>query len=468
MAELSLRSRLVLASGIAVLCSLLVVGAITFALVTRAQLQQVDDTLFRAHPPIEQIADSPDESDWRAIPAIAPGLFVTIIDAQGRALFTAAAIEAGREQDIVDVADIDLTSALQTVQATDGDDIRLRVDRIADGKTLVVGQSLHNVNDTREHLLVVLILASLAAIGAALSLSWWLVRAGLRPLSQVEASAATITDNALSEQRVPGADRATEVGRLATALNAMLDRLQEASEQRESTLDELRVSEARMRRFVADASHELRTPIAATAAYAELFEQGAKDHPDDLERAMKGIRHETGRMGELVDDLLLLARLDEHPTLTAQRVDFTEVVLTAVDAARTVEPDRPIRVRINDVVEVEGDPMRLRQVVDNLLANVRSHTPAASQCDVELAVQDGHALLTITDSGPGVNEQDLPRLFDRFYRVDDARSRTAGGSGLGLSIVQAIVEAHGGAIGAANSELGGLSIEVTLPLSDDE
>ena len=171
-----------------------------------------------------------------------------------------------------------------------------------------------------------------------------------------------------------------------------------------------------MRRFVADASHELRTPIAATAAYAELFEQGAKDHPDDLERAMKGIRHETGRMGELVDDLLLLARLDEHPTLTAQRVDFTEVVLTAVDAARTVEPDRPIRVRINDVVEVEGDPMRLRQVVDNLLANVRSHTPAASQCDVELAVQDGHALLTITDSGPGVNEQDLPRLFDRFYR----------------------------------------------------
>ncbi len=463
MADMSLRSRLVWASGIAVLCGLIVVDAITFALVTRSQLQQVDDTLLRAHPPIEQIAASPNETDWRAIPAIAPGLFVAIIDTDGDAVFTAAAIEAGREEDIVDVESIDLTSKLQTASATDGDEIRLRVDQLRDGKTLVVGQSLHNVNDTRERLLVVLVLGSLAAIGTALLLSWWLVRAGLRPLSRVEASAATITDNELSEQRVPGADRATEVGRLATALNAMLDRLHEASEQRESTLADLRVSEARMRRFVADASHELRTPIAATAAYAELFEHGARDHPDDLERAMTGIRRETGRMSELVNDLLLLARLDEHPTLNTEPVDLTEIVLTAADAARTVDPDRPIRVRINDVVEVVGDPMRLRQVVDNLLANIRAHTPAAAPCDVALAVDGATAVLTFTDSGPGVGATDLPRLFDRFYRVDDARSRTAGGSGLGLSIVEAIVSAHDGSISAANADPHGLTVEVRLP-----
>jgi len=463
MADMSLRSRLVWATGIAVLCSLIVVDAITFALVTRSELQQIDDTLLRAHPPIEQIAASPNPADWRAIPAIAPGLFVAIIDTDGQVVFTAAAIEAGREEDIVDVESIDLASTLQTAQATDGDEIRLRVDELDDGKTLVVGQSLHNVNDTRERLVVVLVLGSLAAIGAALLLAWWLVRAGLRPLSRVEASAATITDNELSEQRVPGADRATEVGRLAIALNAMLDRLHEASEQRESTLDDLRVSESRMRRFVADASHELRTPIAATAAYAELFEHGARDHPDDLERAMTGIRRETGRMSELVNDLLLLARLDEHPALGTEPVDLTEIVLTAVDAARTVDPDRPIRVRINDVVEVIGDPMRLRQVVDNLLANIRAHTPAASPCEVALTVDDGTAVLTFTDSGPGVGEADLNRLFDRFYRVDDARSRTAGGSGLGLSIVEAIVTAHHGSISAANADPHGLVVEVRLP-----
>jgi two-component system OmpR family sensor kinase len=174
---------------------------------------------------------------------------------------------------------------------------------------------------------------------------------------------------------------------------------------------------------------------------------------------MTDIRRKTGRTSELVDDLLLLARLDEHPTLGTEPVDLTEIVLTAVDAARTVDPDRPIRVRINDVVEVIGDPMRLRQVVDNLLA----HTPAASPCEVALTVDDGTAMLTFTDSGPGVGEAELTSLFDRFYRVDEARSRTAGGSGLGLSIVEAIVTAHHGSISAANADPHGLTVEIRLP-----
>ena len=218
-----------------------------------------------------------------------------------------------------------------------------------------------------------------------------------------------------------------------------------------------------MRRFVADASHELRTPIAATAAYAELFEQGARDHPEDLDRAMSGIRRETGRMAGLVDDLLLLARLDERRPLAEEPVDLTEVVFAAIDAARTVDSDRPIRVRIGEVVTVRGDAGRLRQVVDNLLANVRAHTPPGTSCEVELATDADDAVLTVTDAGPGVTPNDLDHLFDRFYRVDDARARTTGGSGLGLAIVSAIVRAHHGTIFARNIEPLGLALAVRIP-----
>ena len=461
---MSLRVRLLIATGVAVLCGLIVVDVITFSVVTRSLVQQVDDTLQRAHAPIEQVARSSDTDDRQAIPAIAPGLFVSIVDRDGTELFTTPAIEPGREQDLVDISTIDLTKRNQTTSAIDGDAIRLRVDQLGDGTTLVVGQSLHRVDEIREQLVAVLLFGSIAAIGAAIALAWWLVGAGLRPLRSVEASAAAITESDLGDLRVPGADQSTEVGNLAAALNAMLDRLQLSSEEREQTLSELRASESRMRRFVADASHELRTPIAATAAYAELFEQGARDHPEDLDRAMSGIRRETGRMAGLVDDLLLLARLDERRPLAEEPVDLTDVVFAAVDAAKTVDPARPIRVKINEVVTVQGDAGRLRQVVDNLLANVRAHTPDGTAVDVELSTDAGAVELTVTDAGPGVAPADLDHLFDRFYRVDDARARSTGGSGLGLAIVDAIVRAHHGSITAHNAEPHGLALVVRLPL----
>jgi two-component system, OmpR family, sensor kinase len=460
---MSLRMRLLIATGVAVLCGLIVVDLITFSLVTRSLVQQVDDTLQRAHAPIEQVAEARDPGTWNAIPAIAPGLFVAIVDADGSELFTAPALEPGREQDVVDTSSIDLSDSYQTARAIDGDSIRLRVDPLGDGKTLIVGQSLRQVDETRQQLLAVLLIGSLAAIGAAVVVAWFLVRAGLRPLRRVEASAAAITDSDL-DLRVPGGDQPTEVGNLAAALNAMLDRLQQSSDEREQTLSELRASESRMRRFVADASHELRTPIAATAAYAELFEHGARDRPEDLERAMSGIRRETGRMADLVDDLLLLARLDEHRPLTEEPVDLTEIVFAAIDAAKTVEPSRPIRVRIGEVVNVRGDAGRLRQVVDNLLGNVRAHTPPDTGCEVELTTDGTHAVLTVTDSGPGVDPDVLGHLFDRFYRIDDARTRSTGGSGLGLAIVEAIVQAHHGSIMARNVDPHGLALTVRIPL----
>ncbi len=461
---MSLRVRLLIATGVAVLCGLIVVDVITFAVVTRSLVQQVDDTLQRAHAPIEQVARSRDIDDRQAIPAIAPGLFVSIVEPDGTESFTAPAIEPGREQDVVDITELELSDRNQTASAIDGDAIRLRIDPLDDGTTLIVGQSLHQVDETRRQLVAVLLLGSLAAIAAAIAAAWWLVGAGLRPLRRVEASAAAISDSDLGGLRVPGADQPTEVGNLAAALNAMLDRLQVAAEEREQTLTELRASESRMRRFVADASHELRTPIAATAAYAELFEQGARDHPEDLDRAMSGIRRETARMAGLVDDLLLLARLDERRPLAEEPVDLTEVVFAAIDAARTVDPDRPIRVRIGEVVAVRGDAGRLRQVVDNLLANVRAHTPHGTGCEVELATDADDAVLTVTDAGPGVTPDDLDHLFDRFYRVDDARARTTGGSGLGLAIVNAIVRAHHGTIIARNIEPHGLALTVRIPI----
>ncbi len=460
---MSLRVRLLAATAVAMLGGLVVLDVVTYVIVSRSQIQQVDDLLQRAHLPVEQLASSRPGNDRQRIPNVAPGLFVAIVDEEGNAEYMSAAAEPGGETDSVDVVTIDLQQRLQTITATDGDDMRIRVDRMQNGSTLIIGQSLHEVNETQRKLLGVLISASAIAIAIASSMAWWLLRAGLTPLRRVETSAAAITDSALADQRVAGAQPGTEVGRLAMTLNEMLDRLQRASEDRQDSIDELRESEARMRRFVADASHELRTPIAATSAYAELFEQGARDRPDDLARAMAGIRSETGRMSELVDDLLLLARLDEQRELDSERVDLTELVLASIDAARTLEPDRIVRPHIGGVVTANGDPARLRQVVDNLLANVRSHTPSSSSCDVTLTEHDGEVLLEVADTGPGVADDQLAQLFDRFYRADDARTRSTGGSGLGLSIVHAIVNAHGGSMSARTNQPHGLVITVRLP-----
>ncbi len=462
---MSLRARLLIATTAAVVLGLVVVGAVTYSLFVRSQIQQVDGALERAHMPTEQLAETGDPTSWSVIPEVAPGLFVAILDRSGAQLFVSPARTPGEDPVTVDPEVVDLRRQQQTVLASDGEEMRLRVDPISGDRTVVVGEPLHELNETRGRLLAVLASASGVAIGLVVVAAWWLVGAGLRPLRSVEASAAAITDDDLGDRRVPGADENTEVGSLARALNAMLDRLDDAREEREDTLYELVASEARMRQFVADASHELRTPIAATAAYAELFEAGARERPADLARAMSGIRTETARMGELVDDLLLLARLDEHRPLEVESVDLTELVLAAVDAARVLEPEREFRVTIDSVIRVEGDRTRLRQVVDNLLGNVRAHTPAGAGCAVSLKAQPAEAALTICDTGPGVDPGQLDRLRDRFFRVDSARTRSSGGSGLGLAIAGAIVEAHGGDLTPSLNQPHGLCVTVRIPTS---
>ncbi|HJQ75282.1 MAG TPA: HAMP domain-containing sensor histidine kinase [Gaiellaceae bacterium] len=317
------------------------------------------------------------------------------------------------------------------------------------GYVLLIAQPLRNVNSTLHRLLLIELLVTAVVLAALAALALWIIRVGLRPLRAIEATAGAITAGDLS-RRVEHPDPQTEVGRVGTALNEMLDRIE--------------ASDRRLRRFIADASHELRTPLAAVRAYAELFGRGAAARPEDLERSMSGITREAERMSLLVDDLLLLARLDEGRPLERKPVDLGAVVQESVDAARVVEPGRPIELSVEPAT-VTGDAARLHQVLDNLLANARAHTPAGTPVAVELRSVDGRAQLTVADHGPGLTEEQAARVFERFYRADSSRTRASGGAGLGLSIVSAVVEAHGGTVETRPTPGGGATFAIALPLA---
>jgi two-component system OmpR family sensor kinase len=347
--------------------------------------------------------------------------------------------------------------------AAGGPEFRVLAVREPGGYTLVLGLPLSNTESTLNRLLLIELVVTAAALVAAMLLGLWLVRVGLRPLADVEDTAERIAEGELY-QRVPGENDRTEVGRLARTVNVMLGRIEQAFADRDATEAALRRSEERLRRFVADASHELRTPLAAVTAYAELFERGARDHPEDLGRVMAGIRSQASRMGRLVEDLFLLARLDEGLPLQRERVDLGDLAADAVQTATTVGPAWPVRLEEAGTVAVVGDEARLRQVLDNLLANVRSHTPEGTEVTVAVRPADGGgAVVEVADRGPGLGEGQAERVFERFYRVDSSRSRASGGTGLGLSIVAAIVAAHGGRVQAADRPGGGTVVTVRLP-----
>jgi len=320
----------------------------------------------------------------------------------------------------------------------------------------VIAASLHDVDGTLHRLFLIELLVTALVIAALAGLALWVVRVGLRPLAAIGDTAAAIAAGDLS-RRVERAESRTEVGRLGLALNAMLTQIESAFRAREA-------SERKLRRFVADASHELRTPLAAVRAYAELFTRGADSRPADLARAMSGIGRESERMSLLVDDLLLLARLDEGRPLERERLDLAEVVGESVETARAVEPDRPIELGAVPT-EVVGDRERLRQIVDNLLANVRSHTPAGAPVRVWVGAEDGDAVVGVADSGPGLSADEASHVFERFYRTDESRTRASGGVGLGLSIVAAVAEAHGGSASAESTPGEGATFLIRLPLS---
>jgi two-component system OmpR family sensor kinase len=347
---------------------------------------------------------------------------------------------------------------LTTVGAVGGEtEFRLIAESLGREGTVVVALPLTEVRATQRRLLLIGGIVSalvLVAVGVA---AYWLTRRELRPLERIAEKSRTIAAGDLS-QRVEPADPRTEVGQLGVALNRMLAEIERA-------FDERLAAEDRLRRFVADASHELRTPVTSIRGYAELFRRGAGDRPGDLANVMRRIEQEGKRMGELVEELLLLARLDQGLPLEREPVDLAAVVDAAVDAARAADPARPINFSAERALLVLGAESRLRQVVDNLLTNARVHTPPGTPIHVRLAAEHGEVVLEVTDTGPGVSAEEADRIFERFYRTDRSRTRSQGGVGLGLAIVRSVVEAHGGAVAYRARPGGGSVFRVVLPLA---
>jgi two-component system OmpR family sensor kinase len=339
-----------------------------------------------------------------------------------------------------------------------GTRFRVLAQPVGDGSTVVVAVPLRDVDQTLRRLLrVETVVAALILLALAAS-AWWVVRLGLAPLRRMEDTADAIAAGDLS-QRVDEGDPRTEVGRLARAFNTMLSRIEEAFRAREA-------SERRMREFLSDASHELRTPLTSIRGYAELFRRGAASRPDDLAKSMRRIEDEAARMGVLVDDLLLLARLEEGRKPERRDVELSALAVDGVDDLRAADPGRPVHLRTEPGLVVAGDERQLRQVIGNLLSNARSHTPPGTPVDVSVAAHDGSVLLEVADRGPGLPPGVGDRVFERFFRADDSgRSRDHGGSGLGLAIVAGVVAAHGGEVHATNREGGGARFVVRLPLA---
>ena len=344
---------------------------------------------------------------------------------------------------------------VQTISSVGGTtQLRVRAIRVpTPAGALVATTSLGAVNSTVRRLELILIIASAVAgllVAAGVS---WVMRRGLRPIETMAAQADRITAGDLTD-RVSPQDPATEVGRLGAALNGMLTRIEAAISEREA-------SQELTRRFFADASHELRTPLASLRANAELYQQGALARRPQVDEAMRRIALEAQRMSRLVDDLLRLARLDQHPDQQHDLVDLTALVRGCAERAQIADPQRTWRAQIAAGLVATGDEELLRRAVDNLLANVCAHTPAGTVATITAAARAGSVTVEVSDDGPGVPADRLPHIFDRFFRA--AAPPPCPGSGLGLAIVTAIAAAHQGTAEAALNHPHGLRVTLTLP-----
>jgi two-component system OmpR family sensor kinase len=463
--RLSLRARLLLGVVALAAVGLVAANVATYSTLSSYLLDRTDSTLDQTAQTLRR------PGPGGGIRSAPPGTFVqvrsldgdTVVATFSGATLPGASVPAPNLPDAVRPPALNRTTEavryFTVGGAHGGPEYRVRAS-IAQGDEamLLVASSLRDVNSTLNRLLAIELVVTALVLAAIAGLGLWLVRLGLRPLDAIGQTASAIAAGDLS-RRVERAEERTEVGRLGLALNSMLARI-------ESSFRAQEASERKLRRFVADASHELRTPLSAVRAYAELYDRGAAERPDDLERSMKGISRESERMSVLVEDLLLLARLDDGRPLERERVELDEVVGEAVETAQAVDPDRAIELHAEPAT-VLGDRVRLRQIVDNLLANVRAHTPPGTPASVSVTRRNGSAEISVTDAGPGLDEEHLEHLFERFYRADPSRARASGGVGLGLAIVAAVAEAHGGTASASSRPGEGTTIAIALPLARD-
>jgi two-component system, OmpR family, sensor kinase len=461
LAALSLRLALVAALLVLAACGLTTSGIAVTEILRHSLIKRVDQTLREAS---RGWAQAP-----RAMLPVRRGptldrppsnFFVRYITVDGHT--TTVVNDSNAEPALPDNNDVGPQPT--TVGSVDNSSVPWRVVsvRAPNGRLVTVAYDLSDIQQTVRSL-VWLQLGIGAAVLLVLGLAGsWVVHRSLRPLTEVEQTAAAIAAGEL-DRRVPERDPRTEVGRLSQALNGMLAQIQRALASSEASAEKARTSEERMRRFITDASHELRTPLTTMRGFAELYRQGAAR---DMEMVMSRIESESRRMGLLVDDLLLLARLDAQRPIELNRVDLLALASDAVHDAQAVRPTRNIAMDVFDgpgTPEVLGDEARLRQVLGNLVVNALQHTPETADITVRVGTEGDDAILEVVDNGPGMSQQDALRIFERFYRTDSSRARISGGAGLGLSIVDSLVHAHGGIVTVTTAPGQGCRFYVSLP-----
>lgn len=489
---MTLRARLIATLFVLTTVAMLVLATVTYTAQRSALLEQVDSQLRSAAPGVERELQrldgqmgstlpgrpngpAPDADDARG-PSLPPGTYGETRDAAGRKVGKALTPHGPYGSTAPAPAVPKLPTVLQpgrpfTVTAAGNDDLRYRVQVVRTGpgpgfssgasrSSTLVAVPLTSVDETLSSLVRTEALVIAITLALLTGLAWVIVRIGLRPLDRMAATAGAIAAGDL-DQRVDPATPKTEVGRLGLALNGMLARLERAFAEREA-------SEGRLRQFLSDASHELRTPLASIRGYAELFRVGAVREPADVQKAMGRIEDEAARMGTLVEDLLVLARLDEAPEKATAVIDVALLAEDAVEDAHATDPARPIEIRTDGEALVRGNDGQLRQVLGNLLRNALVHTPPESPIELVSRRVDGHVELEVRDHGPGLPGDDPDALFDRFWRAEGGRARGRSGAGLGLAIVAAVVAAHDGEVRAANAPGGGASFVVRLPLVEPE
>jgi two-component system OmpR family sensor kinase len=484
----SLRVRLLVGQVIVLTIACVGIGAVTEVALYRYLVGQLDVQVHEAsHRSVRMFGEPPPPAaPWRHHRVPRPGPGPEFLDAPGQPVGMVAAVvgggttvdagyltTAGARAALSDKAKAQLDAVVpnRTTVTRDLDGLgRYRVIAAParhGGEVIVTGLSMSNVDATMIRVLLIFGVVTVIALAAATTAGIVIIRRALAPLRRVSQTASKVVDLPLDRGEValpvrvpePDANPHTEVGQLGSAVNRMLDHIAAALSTRQA-------SETRVRQFVADASHELRTPLAAIRGYTELAQRvrDKEGATDAVEHAMSRVQSETERMTRLVEDLLLLARLDSGRPLEREPVDLTRVAADAVSDAHVAGPDHQWELDLPDEpVMIAGDAARLHQVLTNLLTNARIHTGPGTVVTTGLSTDTTHAVLTVTDNGPGIPEPLKSEVFERFARGDTSRSRKGGSTGLGLAIVSAVVKAHHGTIGVESAS-GHTEFTVRLPL----
>ena len=471
--SLSLRTQLVLVTSVLIALAIAVTSLVAISALRAQMVHQLDEEMKASS---SSLVSSVGTSQTRQDGAVG-SYRVYVLDQHGNVLYSIAGADQQAENEPVLTGwDSEKVKKYHetgtTVNSRTGSNdwrimpISLESSTNGQASSMVIALPLKQTNQVVALVGVLTFAFGLATLAAAIAMTWVIVTRTFEPLARVEQTAAKIAAGDLS-QRIEDYNPSNEIGNLAISLNTMLAQI-------ESSFNAQAKSEAKMRRFVGDASHELRTPLVSIRGYSELYRQGALPNDEAVATAMGRIESESKRMGQLVEDLLTLARIDERRESKLAPFDLFHLAVDASNDAYATSPDREVSlVGLTDDVAptsapVIGDESRMRQVVANLLTNAMRYTPAGTPLEIAVGVREGVpgyplSVIEVRDHGPGIHGEDRERVFERFYRTDTSRSRETGGTGLGLSIVAAILEQHDGSVHIEETSGGGATFVISLP-----